>query len=207
MRAHRKMELFMTRKTHNSLKTAAWALFLTAPNWAHAHEGHLTASVSGLLDGLMHPFTGLDHLAAMLAVGVWSAIAVRPVWMAPLAFVTVLALGAMLGFVGVQVPAVEPMIAASLLVIGLLMAWRQRMPWAAAAAVAGVFALFHGAAHGMELAGEQAWPALAGMVVSTALLHAAGVVIGVRMDSRPWLQRSTGGALALMGSSWLLGLI
>ena len=207
MWAQRQIEHFMTPKTHNFLKTAAWFVLLSAPTWAHAHEGHLTASVSGLLDGLMHPFTGLDHLAAMLAVGLWSAIAVRPVWMAPLAFVTVMALGAVIGFAGVQVPAVEPMIAASLLVIGLLMAWRQRMPWAAAAAVAGVFALFHGAAHGLELAGAQAWPAWVGMVVSTALLHAAGVVIGYRMDSRPWLQRSTGGALALMGSSWLLGLM
>ena len=123
-------------------------------------------------------------LAAMLAVGVWSAIAVRPVWMAPLAFVVMLTLGAVLGLAGVQVPAVEPMIAASLLVIGLLMARRQDMSWTAAAVLAGVLAVFHGAAHGSELSAAQAWPALAGMVTGSALLHAGGVLIGQRLRQK-----------------------
>ena len=197
----------MKHKIKTFLKLSTAALVMSAPTWAQAHSGHVATAFSGLLDGLVHPFTGLDHLAAMLAVGMWSAIAVRPVWMAPLAFVVMLTLGAVLGLAGVQVPAVEPMIAASVLVIGLLMARRQDMSWTAAAALAGVFAVFHGAAHGSELSAAQAWPALAGMVTGSALLHAAGVLIGQRMAGRVWLQRSAGGALALMGSSLLVGLV
>jgi urease accessory protein len=197
----------MTQKINKLFKLMILPLLMIAPTWALAHSGHDTTAFSGLVDGLLHPFTGLDHLAAMLAVGVWSAIAVRPVWMAPLAFVVMLTLGALLGLAGVQVPAVEPMIAASLLVMGLLMARRQDMPWTAAAALAGVFAVFHGAAHGSELSAVQAWPALAGMVTGSALLHTVGVLMGQRMTSRVWLQRSTGGALALLGSSLLVGLV
>lgn len=197
----------MTQKITKLFKLMTLALVMSAPTWAQAHSGHEATTFSGLLDGLVHPFTGLDHLAAMLAVGMWSAIAVRPVWMAPLAFVVMLTLGAVLGLAGVQVPAVEPMIAASLLVIGLLMARRQDMSWTAAAVLAGVFAVFHGAAHGSELSAAQAWPALAGMVTGSALLHAGGVLIGQRMAGRVWLQRGTGGALALMGSSLLVGLV
>lgn len=197
----------MTQKIQTFFKLSTCALMATAPTWALAHTGHDHSALTGLAEGFMHPLTGLDHLAAMLAIGVWSAIAVRPVWLAPLAFVLMLALGAMLGFAGVQVPAVEPMIAASLLVMGLLMAWRRGMPWAAAAAVASVFALFHGAAHGSEMASTPTWSALAGMVMGSALLHGAGVLIGQRMAGRIWLQRSAGGALALMGSSLLVGLV
>ena len=188
-------------------KTGAMGLMLSAPLWAHAHAAHDVTSFSGLLDGLIHPFSGLDHLAAMLAVGLWSATAVRPVWVAPLAFVLMLSIGALLGFAGVQVLAVEPMIAASLLVIGLLMASRQALGWGAAASIAGVFALFHGAAHGAELSGNHAI-ALLGMVLSTGLLHGVGVLIGRMLFShQTWLQRSTGAALALLGSALLFGVI
>ena len=198
----------MTHPFTASFKTGAMALMLSAPIWAHAHAGHDAASFSSLLDGLVHPFSGLDHLAAMLAVGLWSAIAVRPVWVAPLAFVLMLSLGALLGFAGVQVPAVEPMIAASLLVIGLLMASRQALGWGAAASIAGVFALFHGAAHGAELSGTHAMAALLGMVLSTGLLHGVGVLIGRQLFShQAWLQRSTGAVLALLGSALMFGVI
>ena len=197
----------MTPIIQTFFKLSPCALMAAAPTWALAHTGHDQSALTGLTEGFLHPLTGLDHLAAMLAIGVWSAIAVRPVWLAPLAFVLMLALGALLGFAGVHVPAIEPMIAASLLVIGLLMAWRRGMPWAAAAAVASVFAVFHGAAHGSEMAGSPTWSALAGMVMGSALLHGAGVLIGQRMAGRVWLQRSTGGALALMSSSLLVGLV
>jgi len=198
----------MTHPFTAILKTGAMALMLSAPLWARAHAAHDVASFSGLLDGLVHPFSGLDHLAAMLAVGLWSAIAVRPVWVAPLAFVLMLSMGALLGFAGVQVPAVEAMIAASLLVIGLLMASRQALGWGAAASIAGVFALFHGAAHGAELSGTHAMAALLGMVLSTGLLHGAGVLVGRLLFShQAWLQHSTGAALALLGSALLFGVI
>jgi urease accessory protein len=197
----------MTQKIQTFFKLSTCAVMAAAPTWALAHTGHDHTTLAGLAEGFWHPLTGLDHLAAMLAIGVWSAMAVRPVWLAPLAFVLMLALGALLGFAGVHVPAIEPMIAASLLVIGLLMVWRRGMPWAAAAAVASVFAVFHGAAHGSEMAGSPTWSALTGMVMGSALLHGAGVLVGQRMAGRVWLQRSTGGALALMGSSLLVGLV
>jgi len=185
----------------------AASLLLPAMVLAHtgADAGHTHGALSG---GLLHPFTGIDHLAAMLAVGLWSALAVRPVWLAPTAFVSLLAAGAVAGFSGLAVPAVEPMIAASLLVIGLLLATRQQLPMALAAVLAGGFAFFHGAAHGTELAGAGQWLALAGMVASTALLHGAGVLLGQAVFARyRWLSASTGGAVALLGSALLVRMV
>ena len=131
----------------------------------------------------MHPFTGLDHLVAMLAVGVWSALAAaQPGWRslaaAPLSFAALLWIGALLALGGASLPAVEPMIATSLLVLGLLVATRRALPTPAGMALVGGFALFHGAAHGAELAGPAA---LAGMVLATGLLHGAGLLIGLQL--------------------------
>ena len=173
---------------------------------ALAHTGALGDHVhTGFMAGLLHPFTGIDHLAAMLAVGVWSALAVRPVWVAPLAFVALLGAGALGGLAGVAVPGVEPMIAASLLVTGLLIATRAQWPVWAAALVAGLFAFFHGAAHGMELSGVGVAQALAGMLVGSAALHLTGIGLGRWVfDQRRWLSAMAGGAVALLGSALLL---
>ena len=173
---------------------------------ALAHTGALGDHVHpGFMAGLLHPFTGIDHLAAMLAVGVWSALAVRPVWMAPLAFVALLGAGALGGLAGVAVPGVEPMIAASLLVTGLLIATRAQWPVWAAALVAGLFAFFHGAAHGMELSGVGVAQALAGMLIGSAALHLAGIGLGRRVfGPHRWLSAMAGGAVALLGSALLL---
>ncbi len=173
---------------------------------ALAHTGALGDHVHpGFMAGLLHPFTGIDHLAAMLAVGVWSALAVRPVWMAPLAFVALLGAGALGGLAGVAVPGVEPMIAASLLVTGLLIATRAQWPVWAAALVAGLFAFFHGAAHGMELSGVGVAQALAGMLIGSAALHLTGIGLGRWVfDQRRWLSAMAGGAVALLGSALLL---
>jgi urease accessory protein len=185
---------------------------LLLPSLALAHTGtgdpHLH---SALASGLLHPFTGLDHLAAMLALGVWSALAVRPLWLAPAAFVLMLAVGALAGFAGLAVPAVEPMIASSLLVLGLLVATRRGLPMALAAALAGLFAFFHGAAHGSELAadfgGTNQWLALAGMVCATAALHGLGIALGNTLFARlRWLGTAAGGGVALLGSALLLRL-
>ena len=173
---------------------------------ALAHTGALGDHVhTGFMAGLLHPFTGIDHLAAMLAVGVWSALAVRPVWVAPLAFVALLGAGALGGLAGVAVPGVEPMIAASLLVTGLLIATRAQWPVWAAALVAGLFAFFHGAAHGMELSGVGVAQALAGMLIGSAALHLTGIGLGRWVfDQRRWLSAMAGGAVALLGSALLL---
>ena len=192
----------------NRVIMLALAGSLLAPTMALAHGGSTSHAHGALLDGLLHPFTGADHLAAMLAVGVWSALSVRPIWLAPAAFVVMLVIGAWAGFLGVAIPAVEPMIAASLLVIGLLIAGRRALPVALAAGVAGLFAFFHGAAHGMELGGEGRWLALAGLVAGTALLHATGIALGRLMRMRqPWVASSAGGAVALLGSALLVRLV
>ena len=177
------------------------------PTLALAHTGADAPHVhDAFLSGLLHPLTGLDHLAAMLALGIWSALTVRPAALAPAAFVLLLAAGALAGFAGLAVPAVEPMIGVSLLVIGLLLARRQQLPLAAGAALAGGFAFFHGVAHGSELAAGGA-PALAGMLVGTALLLLTGLALGrYLLHSRRTLSTAAGGAVALLGSALLLGL-
>lgn len=182
---------------------------MALPALAMAHPGGFAGHThTGFVSGLLHPLTGIDHLAAMLAVGVWSALAVRPAWVAPAAFVTLLVAGAMAGSAGLAVPAVEPMIAASLLVIGLLVATRARLPLWAAASLAGAFAFFHGAAHGIELGGGDSGTALAGMIVTTAALHVAGVGLGRFVLGRHrWLSAFAGGAVSLLGASLLLGMV
>ena len=186
------------------------AALSTLPLLAAAHTGADAGAHHGFTAGLLHPLTGTDHLAAMLAVGVWSALAARSVremlW-APLAFAAMLLAGALAGLAGVSLPAVEPMIAASLLVIGLLAATRLRLPGPAAAALVGVFAAFHGIAHGTELAGDSgAAAAMAGMVLATVLLHAAGLAIGWTLRHHAAWPRVAGAGVALFGTTLLLRL-
>ena len=189
------------RKPHTFLLAAALLLACEA---ASAHPGALAHAHAGFIAGFVHPFTGFDHLAAMLAIGVWSALALRPVWLAPAAFVALLAAGALAGFGGLAVPGVEPMIAASLLAIGLLLAAKRRLHWSAAAALAGGFAFFHGAAHGAELAGDAGFAALAGMLLATASLHLAGIALGRSvLARRRWLPPLAGASTALFGAALL----
>ncbi|MBO9679266.1 MAG: HupE/UreJ family protein [Acidovorax sp.] len=190
---------------NKAIALTSTAAVLLLPALALAHADGAAHAHGGFVDGLLHPFTGADHLAAMLAVGVWSALAVRPVWMAPLAFVLLLAVGAVAGFLGVAVPAVEPMITASLLVLGLLVAQRRSLPVAAAAALTGLFAFFHGAAHGIELGGSGQWAALAGMLLGTAALHAAGIALGQAVVARHrGIALATGLGTALLGAGLLV---
>lgn len=176
---------------------------------ASAHTGVEAHSHSGFISGFVHPLFGLDHLAAMVAVGLWSALAARKAgpelaW-GPVGFAAMLLVGAVLGLQGVMVPAVEPMIAASLLVTGLLVVSRLQVPGLVAALGVGAFALFHGVAHGLELAGEaSAWPTLAGMLTATVLLHCAGLAAGWALRQRTvWISRTAGMAVALMGGALL----
>ena len=179
------------------------------PLAALAHTGVDAGSHHGFLTGFMHPLTGLDHLAAMLAVGLWSALVARRAWpdllWAPAGFAAMLLVGALAGLQGLEVPGVEPMIAASLLVMGLLVATRLRVPGPVAALLVGAFAAFHGLAHGYELAGEPgAALTLAGMLSATVLLHGAGIGLGWALRHAPrWTPQVTGGAVALLGLSML----
>jgi urease accessory protein len=192
---------------HHASKTLALAALLL-PLAASAHTGVDGGMHHGFITGFLHPLTGADHLAAMVAVGLWSALAARRgldlLW-APLAFAGMLLVGALMGLAGVQLPAVEPMIAASLLVLGLLVATRIHLPGAVAAAVVGVFAIFHGVAHGHELAGEQgAALTLAGMVGATVLLHLSGIAMGWALrHANAWLPRVVGAAVVALGATLL----
>jgi urease accessory protein len=201
----------LTRSSFAALLPTLTAVAVGAlPLAASAHIGVDGAAHdhAGFLQGFVHPFTGLDHMAAMVAVGLWSALIARGtrdlLW-APLGFAAMLLAGALAGLAGLRIPAVEPMIAASLLVIGLLVVARLRLPGPLAAAVVGVFAVFHGVAHGYELASDSgAAAAIAGMVFATALLHAAGIAAGWTLRQRSaWLPRVAGAAVALFGATLL----
>ncbi len=180
----------------------AIALFLT-PAMAFAHTGHDT---SGLMAGVAHPLTGLDHLLAMLAVGLWAAQqqgAAR--WAVPATFVASMLLGGLLGFAGLQIPFMETGIAASVLALGLLVAVAARLPMAMALGMTALFALTHGVAHGLELPDlASPWGYAVGFVAATAALHAAGyaVVRGLPQAAAP-LIRLAGAASAATGV-WLL---
>ncbi len=193
-----------SRTTPRLVRLATLAAVAAVPALALAHTGADAGAHHNFTDGLTHPFTGLDHLAAMLAVGIWSALVMRPVWAAPGAFVGMLAVGAVAGFQFAGIPAVEPMIAASLLATGLLIAYRKQLPMALALSLVGLFAFFHGAAHGMELAGDgsfaHAAAVLAGMLLGTAVQHVGGIAIGkFALAQRRWLQQATGAAIGLLG--------
>jgi urease accessory protein len=198
--------------TMRLLRQAPLLLIAALPLAAAAHTGADAGLHHGLGAGFLHPLSGPDHLAAMVAVGLWSALTARRAWpdllWAPLGFALMLLAGSLLGLAGVQLPAVEPMIAASLLVLGLLVFTRRRLPAVAAAALVGVFAVFHGVAHGQELAGESgAALTLGGMLAATVLLHAGGIAIGRALrNGHRWMPRVAGAAVAIFGIALLGGL-
>jgi len=172
---------------------------------AYAHPGH--GVMTGFLAGFAHPFSGLDHLLAMIAVGLWSATSARRVWLAPLSFATLLLLGAVLSATGwLILPAQESMIAASVLLLGLLVMTGARLPDTASALLIGGFALFHGAAHGQEL---ESGLALAGMVAATALLHLSGIAIGLQLKTAELMtwRRGIGAGIAMAGAGLVLELL
>lgn len=152
------------------------------PCFAYAHTGTDAGMHHGwaLLQGFVHPFTGLDHLAAMLLVGIWSVQGFghqrRVMWLVPMTFAALLLCGRILGMAGIAF-SVEAMIAASLLVFGVLVAYRIRLPLPLGVVLVGSFAVFHGMAHGAELPVSSAVSALVGMVAGTLLLHLVGMLL------------------------------
>jgi len=179
------------------LRRTPWLLLVATPAWAHpGPAGHF-----GLGAGFAHPFLGLDHLLAMVAVGLWAAqLGGRAVWALPFAFVSALLAGACLGIAGVGLPAHEPLIAASVLTLGLLVALRVRMTTAAAALPVALFALAHGFAHGAELpANASATGYVLGFTLATATLHAGGVTTGLWLRARAAALRAAGVPIAATG--------
>jgi len=176
---------------------------LGAPAWAHVEQ----AQAAGLLAGLAHPVSGLDHVLAMIAVGLWGAQLGAPaIWLLPLTFPIVMALGGLLGLLGVPLPGVELGIAASAILLGAAVMTERRPPLFVAAALVGVFAVFHGHAHGTELPpGESGLLYSLGFVVATGCLHAIGIAIGAihRWPAGRVALRIAGGGVGLSGLFFL----
>ena len=170
--------------------------------------GHEQAGVAaGLASGVLHPLSGPDHLIAMVAVGLWGAQLGAPaIWLLPITFPLVMAIGGVLGVLRIPLPAPEAMIALSGLLLGVAVAMRLRAPFAAAAALVGLFAVFHGHAHGAELP-DAADPLAfgAGFVTATGLLHGCGVALGAlsRWPVGERLIQGLGAAIALLGGYFL----
>ena len=180
----------------------AFLLACAAP--ALAHEG---GSTGGFVSGLSHPVSGADHVLAMIAVGLWGAQLGRPlIWLLPVAFPLVMAVGGFFGLIGLPLPGVEIGIAASAIVLGAMVLAAARPPaWLALALVA-VFAVFHGHAHGTELPEGQSGAVYSiGFVISTGLLHAVGIGIGSLHHARGGAAIvRAGGALVALGGLWFL---
>jgi len=168
---------------------------------------HLDPVAHGSLGaGFSHPLTGADHLLAMVAVGLWaSLIGGRALWAVPAAFVAAMSVGFLAALGGLGLPFVEPVIAASVVVIGLLAMVALQVPAAVGMAVVGFFALFHGYAHGLELGGASGLSFMAGFAAATALLHGAGVALGLGLGGRAGrIAARIAGGLAALGGLWLV---
>lgn len=200
----------MTTRPRPALLLLATLLVSSTASPVLAHT--FGAAGAGLGAGLVHPFLGLDHLLAMVAVGLWAAQqGGAATWRVPGAFVAVMALGGLFGMAGAPLPAVEFGIAGSVLLFGILVALSARLPTGAAMALVGFFALFHGHAHGTELP-QTASPALysLGFVLATISLHGVGVATALiarrslRQTSGAWM-RAGGAVIAGAGAVLVLG--
>jgi urease accessory protein len=180
--------------------------FVAAPALAHTGEG-----VGGFLGGIAHPLFGPDHVVAMVAVGLWGAFLGAPaMWLLPVVFPLVMALGGVLGIVGLPLPHVEIAIAASAIVLGLMVALAARPNLWIAAILVGGFAVFHGYAHGAELpAGSDPVAYSVGFVLATGCLHLAGIAFGLlaRWPAGLMAVRAAGGAIAMAGVVFMHGLL
>jgi urease accessory protein len=171
---------------------------------------HITVDMgSGIADGFLHPLTGFDHLLAMVSVGIWGAELGAPaIWVLPITFPLIMALGGALGVIGMPLPAGELLIALSVVVLGTLVAMAARLPIWVALAIVSVFAVAHGHAHGAEL--PRAADALSftvGFVLATGLLHLAGIAMGLlsRWSMGVIAIRSSGCAVAAAGCYFVYG--
>ena len=184
---------FLYWKEGQRILIALLAIVLLAPvsAWAHVESGQ----AGGFLSGISHPVSGLDHVLAMVAVGLWGAQLGAPaMWMLPVAFPMMMAFGGMLGLMGIPVPGIEVGIAVSGIVLGALILVEKKMPLFAALLIVAFFAIFHGHAHGTELeAGQNAMLYSLGFVLCTGTLHGLGIAMGL-------VHRWSFGRLALRGA-------
>ena len=166
---------------------------------AGAHT--LATDGAGFIGGLAHPFMGLDHILAMIAVGLWAVqIGGSALWRLPLSFIVMMAVAALIGASGVNMPSLELLIAASVVCLGLMLVFAIRLPVNASMGLVGLFAVFHGYAHGLEM--PQAESALffgSGFVLATALLHLTGIALGKIAYRQHLLSRISGVMIAIAG--------
>jgi len=200
----------MTRK--KIFQSILFALMLSAiPSVAYAHDG-TNLPLGGFLSGFVHPVLGYDHLLAMLSVGILSAqIGGRAIWTVPATFVSVMAVGGILGLINIGLTHTELGIALSLIILGLVIAAERRLSVRVAMIGVGFFAIFHGYAHGSEVP-KTAEPFLyaLGFLIGTALIHITGVVIGdiARHYEQGKIALRVGGALiALTGAAFVFGIL
>ncbi|MBI3992967.1 MAG: HupE/UreJ family protein [Candidatus Lambdaproteobacteria bacterium] len=196
-----------TTKSLRAVALAAGLMFAAQTLWAHP----LGSLAGGFAPGFAHPLGGMDHVLAMVAVGLWAAQrGGRYVWLLPMSFLGVMLAGGLLGVWGMPLPAVESGIAASVAVLGLLIAMAARLSALPTLILVAGFALFHGHAHGTELAaGSAAAAYAAGFATATAALHLAGLALGASVNRlatlRPLLTvsawRLSGGVIALTGAA------
>lgn len=199
------MMAFASRRVRYGARRIACLAVVLAPAIAFAHEE--TGQAAGFLAGLMHPVTGMDHVLAMIAVGLWGAVLGPPaIWVLPVAFPLVMALGGLMGLLGIPLPGVEIGIALSAIVLGAMVLAEARPPIWLAALIVAVFAVFHGHAHGRELPeGTSALLYSLGFVIATGLLHAVGILLGVayRWPVGRRALRAAGAGVALAGLFFL----
>lgn len=188
---------------------ALWC-FTGGPAFAHVGLGHVT----GFAHGFVHPLSGLDHIIAMVAVGLYAAnLGGRNLWLVPSAFVATMIIGGILGYSGFSLPLVEGGIGLSVVVMSLVVAAGVNLPTGAAMALVSLFALFHGHAHGSEGTALASFlPYAAGFVIATASLHFAGIGLGLGLDkfgtsASLALKRAVGVAGAIAGVAILAGVV
>lgn len=196
---------FSTRNDLSLVMLLGLLLLASAPAFAHVGQGDVAG---GFLAGLEHPVSGLDHVIAMVAVGIWGAQLGAPaIWMLPVTFPIVMALGGVLGAMGIPVPGIEIGIALSGIALGTMVLFALRPPLWIAAAIVAIFAVFHGYAHGAELPDSaNAVTYSIGFVVATGSLHLCGIVIGIlnKWPAGQRVLRALGAAIALGGVYFLV---
>lgn len=186
----------------------AAALLMLMPLTALAHVESGVIGDGGFVSGMLHPVTGVDHVVAMVAVGLWGAILGQPaIWVLPVAFPLVMAVGSILGIIGIPVPAIDIGVALSGIVLGAMVATVSRPPLVVAFFLISIFAIYHGYPHGAALP-DFGMPLLyiSGFVFSTGLLHLSGVALGLlfRWRRGQFVVRAAGCVIAVVGAYYLL---
>ena len=184
-------------KSFSNVLVLVLAIFHVAA-FAHTGQGN-----HGFMEGIAHPFLGMDHLLAMLVVGVWGVLRTQKAWLAPACFVIWLTIGTVLGQHGFVLPLLEPLVAASVMVLGIMLTHPFKLGVPAALVFIGGFAVSHGMAHGGELSAGAS--VIAGIIVGSAALHVAGMSIAyLFLKDRPQLARRFGHVVAMVGGGLIL---